>query len=238
MRMNLKFILQNNVIPLDYHRVFLSFLKRSVSYINNGAYFERYFSGNSRRPYTFSIGLPSPVFRKDKIDLSKNEVSMIFSTGDKLTGYIFYSAFLSQKNKDFPLKNNSMQLVSIQKLRDFETDENEILVKMLSPLCIREHTENSDIYYSCDSDNFLEKLNGTIKQQLLFDGFSEDLLKDFCVIPIDLKKTVVYHYGQYCEVSIGTLSMKGDKAILNYLLKNGIGSRKSAGFGCIKLLVE
>ena len=147
MRMNLKFILQNNVIPLDYHRVFLSFLKRSVSYINNGAYFERYFSGNSRRPYTFSIDLPSPVFRKDKIDLSKNEVSMIFSTGDKLTGYIFYSAFLSQKNKSFPLKNNSMQLVSIQKLRDFETDENEILVKMLSPLCIREHTENSDIYY-------------------------------------------------------------------------------------------
>ena len=26
--------------------------------------------------------------------------------------------------------------------------------------------------------------------------------------------------------------------ILNYLLKNGMGSRKSAGFGCIRLLAE
>ena len=108
--------LQNSVIPLDYHRIFLSFMKKSISGINNGAYFERYFSSNSRRPYTFSIGLPYPVFEKEKISLSKNELSMIFSTGDKLTGYIFYSAFLSQKNKNFPLKNNTMQLVSIQKL--------------------------------------------------------------------------------------------------------------------------
>ena len=88
--------LQNSVIPLDYHRIFLSFMKKSISGINNGTYFERYFSSNSRRPYTFSIGLPYPVFEKEKISLSKNEWSMIFSTGDKLTGYIFYSSFLSQ----------------------------------------------------------------------------------------------------------------------------------------------
>ena len=238
MRLKLKFILQNSVIPLDYHRVFLSFMKKSVSDINHGIYFERYFSSNSRRPYTFSIGLPYPVFEKEKISLSKNELSMIFSTGDKPTGYIFYSAFLSQKNKPFPLKNNCMQLVAIQKLKDFETDQNEIFVKTLSPLCIREHTENGDIYYSCDSSDFSEKLNDTIKKQLLSDGFSEELLNDLDIVPIDLKKTVVYHYEQYCEVSIGTFCVKGDRAILNYLLKNGIGSRKSAGFGCIRLLAE
>ena len=238
MRLKLKFILQNSVIPLDYHRIFLSFMKKSISGINNGAYFERYFSSNSRRPYTFSIGLPYPVFEKEKISLSKNELSMIFSTGDKLTGYIFYSAFLSQKNKNFPLKNNTMQLVSIQKLKDFETDKNEILVKTLSPLCIREHTENRDVYYSCNSSDFSETLNSTVKKQLLSDGFSAELLNDFWIVPIDLKKTVVYHYEQYCEVSIGTFSVKGDRAILNYLLKNGIGSRKSAGFGCIRLLAE
>ena len=89
-----------------------------------------------------------------------------------MTGYIFYSAFLSQKNKNFPLKNNTMQLVSIQKLKDFETDKNEILVRTLSPLCIREHTENRDVYYSCNSSDFSETLNSTVKKQLLSDGFS------------------------------------------------------------------
>jgi CRISPR-associated endoribonuclease Cas6 len=238
MRLKLNFILKDFIIPLDYYRIFLSFLKKSISEINNGVYFERYFSGNARRPYTFSIGLPYPTFDKNTITLSKNEMSMIFSTGDKFTGYIFYAAFLSQKKKPFPLKNNSMQLVSVQKLKDFETDSNEILVKTLSPLCIREHTQNGDMYYSCNSDNFEEKLNDTIRHQLIFEGFSETLANTLSIVPVDLKKTVVYHYKQYCEVSIGTLSLKGDKAILNYLLKSGIGSRKSAGFGCIKLLAE
>ena len=65
-----------------------------------------------------------------------------------------------------------MQLVSIQKLKDFETDKNEILVRTLSPLCIREHTENRDVYYSCNSSDFSETLNSTVKKQLLSDGFS------------------------------------------------------------------
>ena len=83
---------------------FIAFMKKSISGINNGAYFERYFSSNSRRPYTFSIGLPYPVFEKEKISLSKNEWSMIFSTGDKLTGYIFIRRSCRRKIKIFRSK--------------------------------------------------------------------------------------------------------------------------------------
>lgn len=238
MRLKLKFKLENNVIPLDYRRAFLSFLKKSVSRINEGKYFDTYFVGTNRKPYTFSIGLPYPHFGKTMIELSKNEMEMVFSTGDRLTGCIFHSAFIAMYNKPFPLKNNVMKLVGIQKLPDLKTESESIAVKMLSPLCIREHVGNTDVYYSSASENFEEKLNSIVKQQLLFEEFSEKLSETVLIKPINVKKTVVYHYGQYCEVTLGTFLVSGDKAVLSYILQNGMGSRKSACFGCVDLVSE
>ena len=55
---------------------------------------------------------------------------------------------------------------------------------------------------------------------------------------INSKKTVVFHYGNYIECSLGEFVLNGDKAIINYLLQSGIGSRKSAGFGLPILVAE
>lgn len=238
MRLYLKFSLDSNIIPLDYRRMFLSFLKQSISQINDGKYFERYFLNTSRRPYTFSVGFPNPRFFKDCIQLSKKELSVVFSTGDTLTGYIFFSAFINMKNKKFMHHDKALTLVSIQKVKDLSVNSDTAFIKMLSPLCLREHTDNEDKYYSVSSEDFENVAKKVIVQQLLLEGFSENLAKTVSIKPINAKKTVVYHYKNYLETSLGDFMVKGDKSVLNYLLKYGIGSRKSAGFGCVQLLSE
>lgn len=69
-------------------------------------------------------------------------------------------------------------------------------------------------------------------------GFDEKLISNFEIKPLNAKKTVVYHYKNYIECSLGSFSINADKSVINYLLKSGIGSRKSAGFGFAELLSE
>lgn len=117
---------------------------------------------------------------------------------------------------------------------------NSALVKMISPLCVREHKEdgNKDYYYSVEKEGFADKAKEIIAEQLLSEGFSKNLTEDVEIIPINAKKTVVYHYSTYIECSIGDFVINGDKSIINYFLKYGIGSRKSAGFGFAELITE
>ena len=238
MRLKLKFLLENNRMPYEYRKAVLSFLKKCLESINEGKYFDVYFSGNNRKVWTFAAGFPKSAFGKDYIGLGKNEMTIIFSTSDKLTGYIFYSAFIAQKNKIHPLKGNSMKLVSIQKLADQSVKTDTALVKMLSPLCLREHDNRHDTYYSVSGENFREVSRRIIAGQLECEGFAKELAETVEIIPINAGKTVVRHYGNYIEVSIGEFIIKGDKAVINYFLQSGIGSRKSAGFGCLQLISD
>lgn len=249
MKLKLKFQLENSHIPYEYRKAIISFFKDSLSAINDGKYFDVYFSANRRKSWTFAVGLPKATFRKDHIELEKNELTITFSTAtfstaDELTGYIFYSAFIAQKekarksNKGYPLYRNSMKLISIQKLPDQTVKTNTALVKMLSPLCLREHEDQQDTYYSVASKDFASVSNRILARQLESESFSEEMSKEVEIIPINAKKTVVKHYGNYIEVSIGEFLIKGDKAIINYFLQSGIGSRKSAGFGCLQLISE
>lgn len=234
----MKFELENNQIPVEYRRCILSFFKKSLSEIENQKYYHKYYFNKSRRPFTFAVGLPNPVFSEKSIKLSNNEMTLTFSTGDELTGYVFYSAFIAMKQKKFSLKNNSLKLVSIRKIYDPSVISDSALVRMMSPLCLRKHVENGDMYVSVSSDLFENDAKEIIECQLLSEGFNEELSKSFCIIPVNTKKTVVQHYNSFIECSLGDFAIKGDKAVINYLLKNGMGSRKSAGFGCIKLISE
>ena len=158
-----------------------------------------------------------------------------------MTGFVFMSAFIKQKGNNFsaPL-GNVFILTNISQISDKTASSSTALVKMLSPLCIREHNrgENKDSYYSVASDNFEEYANKIIQEQLINSGFDNKMVKCFSIQPINSKKTVVFHYGNYIECSLGEFVLNGDKAIINYLLQSGIGSRKSAGFGLPILVAE
>lgn len=241
MKINLQFQLKNNKLPIDYRRVILSFFKKALSEIADGKYYEKYYFKPERRNFSFAVNLPNPKFSKSEITLGKNEFRITFSTSDKMTGFVFMSAFIKQKGNNFsaPL-GNVFTLTNISQIGDKTASSSTALVKMLSPLCIREHNrgKNKDSYYSVASDNFEEYANKIIQEQLIESGFDDERVKGFSIKPLNSKKTVVFHYGNYIECSLGEFVLNGDKAIINYLLQSGIGSRKSAGFGLPILVAE
>lgn len=241
MKINLQFQLKNNKLPIDYRRVILSFFKKALSEIAEGKYYEKYYFKPERRNFSFAVNLPNPKFSKSEITLGKNEFRITFSTSDKMTGFVFMSAFIKQKGNNFsaPL-GNVFILTNISQIGDKTASSSTALVKMLSPLCIREHSrdENKNSYYSVASESFEKKANKIIQEQLIESGFDDERVKCFSIKPLNSKKTVVFHYGDYIECSLGEFVLNGDKAIINYLLQSGIGSRKSAGFGLPILVAE
>ncbi|MCQ4023330.1 MULTISPECIES: CRISPR-associated endoribonuclease Cas6 [unclassified Ruminococcus] len=241
MKLLLKFFTKNNKLPLDYRRVFLSFLKKALSEIANGKYYERYYFSPERRPFTFALKLPNPIFSSGEITIGKNEFSLTFSTGDSTAGFVFMSAFIAQKGKTFPAPfHNAYVLTDIMKISEPKVTSDSATVKMLSPLCLREHDKehNKDIYYSSANKCFSEKATQILSQQLILAGFSEDMVQSVQLIPVNCKKTVVKHYGCAIECTVGKLVINADKSVINYFLQYGIGSRKSAGFGLAELIAE
>lgn len=241
MKIFLKFKTQSMQIPIDYRRIFLSFLKMSLSQVADSKYYEKYYVEKQRRPFTFAVNLPKPKFAKESITLAKPELSVTFSTGDHLAGFVFFSAFLAQKNKPFKLPfGNVMELLSVTKLPEIPVSGNFALVKMLSPLCLRKHDEklNKDIYYSVASKDFEINAKEILVQQLSEEGFAQELASNLSIIPVNCKKTVILHYGCYIECTIGDFIINADKSVINYFLQYGIGSRKSAGFGFAQLITE
>lgn len=241
MKILLQFKLKNNKLPIDYRRVILSFFKKSLSEIADGKYYEKYYFKPERRNFSFAVNLPNSKFLKSEITLEENRFRITFSTSDKMTGFVFMSAFIKQKGNNFsaPL-GNVFILTNVSQIGDKTASSSTALVKMLSPLCIREHNrgENKDSYYSVASESFEKKANKIIQEQLIESGFDDERVKGFSIKPLNSKKTVVFHYGNYIECSLGEFVLNGDKAIINYLLQSGIGSRKSAGFGLPILVAE
>jgi CRISPR-associated endoribonuclease Cas6 len=241
MKILLDFATKHSKLPIDYRRTILSFFKKSLSSVADGKYFEKYYVKNERRPFTFAVCLPKPEFSSEEIKLRNNNFKVVFSTGDNLAGFVFMSAFIAMKDKPFPVKfDNVITLKSISRQKEDEVSGNFAMIKMLSPLCLREHRseDNKDIYYSVKSENFTEKFKDIVSEQLTTEGFSKELAQGVEIISLNSKKTVVKHYGNSIECSLGEFSINADKSVINYFLKYGIGSRKSAGFGFPQLVAE
>lgn len=241
MKILLKFSTENPRLPYDYRRVILSFFKRSLSGIADGKYYEEFYFTPERRKFTFAVGLPKCSFKNGDIELSKNEFRLTFSTGDSRTGFVFMSAFIAQKGKSIPAPlGNSFRVESIAQLPEKTATGNCALIKMYSPLCLREHNsdDKKDYYYSVAHQDFQLKAKEIIGGQLKLAGFSEEQISNLTIIPINAKKTVVTHYGCKIECSIGEFSIYADKSVINYFLRYGIGSRVSAGFGFAELIAD
>ena len=242
MKLLLKLTLKNPLLPMDYRKVIMSYIKSTLSAPLDGKFFNQVYDVPKVRPLTFAVRLPNPNFADNKIILSANRMEVTISTGDQTLGYVFFSALIGQKRKAFKMPlENQMTLSDVTQLRENLSGSDKALVKMLSPLCLREHfkEEKKDIYYSVNSKNFSEKSYEILCRQLKNAGFSDELSEGIRLVPILSKKTVVTHYGSKIECSLGNFVIQAkDKAVINHFLKYGIGSRKSAGFGFAELISD
>ena len=72
----------------------------------------------------------------------------------------WFNAFQLMRYKQYPVSGNSMKLISIRSNNRKDIVDDEIIVKMQSPLIVRRHDSvtNKDIYYTYADEGFSKAL--------------------------------------------------------------------------------
>lgn len=237
MRMKLYFTLENKKVSIDYRRSIISFIKLSLSEYSENE-FEKYYNqkDNIIKPYAFSIFFKHPQINAEEIIVEDKKFEMNMTIENYETAIVLYNAFNHQKNKKFSINQNSWILQNIVLIPEKEIQDNKIVIKFQSPLCVRRREENKDYYYSFENERFEETLKMNIKEQLKITNIPVESVETLKITPIKAKKVIIKFYEKQIECSTGIFALEGDIELLKYLYKSGIGSRHSAGFGMFQIV--
>lgn len=238
MQFKLQFKLENNVLPRSLDRLILSYLKAAAMKYDEELYNSLYDKSKSiLKTYTFSYYLPGARFKDDKIELEKNEFSLFLSDYNQTELLLFFNSFQTMKFQKYPIKNNSMQLVSIYMQKLDEIKDNEIVIKIQSPLIVRRHNseDNSDIYYTCETEGFADALKDNVRIFLEKAGIRVSV-DEFSIEVIKGKKVVATVFDRNTDASIGIYKLTGSCELLNILYMAGLGARRSEGHGKFEIV--
>lgn len=237
MRYKLFFELENKDISIQYRKSILSFFKKSLSEYDNEIYEKLYHAKDPiMKPYTFSVFFKDSEFKENRIIVNSKQMELNISIADYEIAVILYNAFNHQRNKIFHLEHNSMTLKNIVLIQEKQINTEEITIKFMSPLIVRKIENEKDYYFSVEGEKFLEILKVNIKEQLKLTNYSKDIVDSIKLEKVNGRKTVVKFYEKQMEGSIGTFKLFGNKELLNFLYRAGIGSRRSSGFGMFEII--
>lgn len=236
MRFKLEFQIKNNTIPLDYRRGIVSYFKRCL--INyNEEIFNLVYGVGAKKDITFAPIFSIKNFSKENIELHNGNLKVFYSIEDTLLGIHIYNSLSKYINKEAPFfSKNTITLKNITSIDEKIISNNEVIFKLLSPMIIREQLdENKSWYHTLD-----EKGIEIWKKNIIFslkEKFPINELKKISIENINTKKTVVKFYKTNMVAILGTVKVKGDENILNFLYKRGLStSRKSFGFGMVDII--
>lgn len=241
MRFSLVFEIENSNFPLDYRKIFLSFIKAGFEKYDPKLYSDLYDNNdNIRKPYTFSVYMNKAKFGKDEIVMDDSKIILNFSTYSDAFGIYFYNSMLKMLNVFYPAgKSNNIRLIKINLVKDKPVRQARIQVKTLSPVVVREHKKERKIdnYFIPLDEGFQQKLKDNIIQsgQEFFEFDISRDVEELRVEAIDVKDTLVLHYNNKIRASIGKFVLEGKPYLLEYLLKAGMGARRSQGFGMLEV---
>lgn len=237
MRLKLTFHLENELFPIQYRKNIMSFIKLSLNEYNE-KYYRRLYNerDNIIKPYTFAVFLKGAKFKEDEILVENKRVELNMAIADREIAVILYNSFNHQKHKKFPINKNSMTLENITMLLEKEIKENEMTIKFMSPLIVRDRENQKDFYYSFEHKEFLETLKINIKEQLKITNLPIQYVDDFKIETIEGKKVITKFYEKKIEGTLGIFKLSGNKELLKYLYQAGIGSKRSSGFGMFQVI--
>ena len=238
MRLKLHFELENEKMPIQYRKYILSFIKKSLSEYSE-EYYKRLYDGNKPiiKPYTFSVFFEKPKIDNEEIILAKKYFDLNIAIQDYEIAVALYNSFNHEKNKNFLIRNNSWKLTNIIMLPEKNITAESINIKFQSPLVARNRQNQKDYYYSyTNPEKFLETLKINIREELKITDIPLETIETFEITPIEPKKVIIKFYEKQIETSIGKFNIKGDKRLLEYLYKAGLGSKRSAGFGMFQII--
>lgn len=238
MRLKLCLELENEKMPIQYRRSILSFIKKLLSEYSE-EYYKKLYDENKPiiKPYTFSVFFERPKIESEEIVLANKSFEINMAIQDYEIAVALYNSFNHQKNKNFAISNNSWKLTNIVMLPEKDITSESINIKFQSPLVARNRQNQKDYYYSyTNPEKFLETLKINIREELQITDIPSELSETFEITPIEPKKVIIKFYEKQIETSTGKFNIKGDKRLLEYLYKAGLGSKRSAGFGMFQII--
>ena len=163
---------------------------------------------------------------------------MFFTDADMGQTIEWFNAFQLMRYKQYPVSGNSMKLISIRSKNRKDIVDDEIIVKMQSPLIVRRHDSvtNKDIYYTYADEGFSKALceNVEIFIQKMEIGVDTEGLS---IEPVKARKVVVNCFGRKVDANLGIYKLSGNCELLNILYQAGLGARRSEGHGKFEILL-
>lgn len=234
MRYEVCFKLQKKEIVNDYRRKFISYIKNILEKYDNDIK-DKFYKTNHEKDFSFSVYFKAEKFTDEKIYLKSNDIKLFISIYSLEDALYFTNAMLGSIHKKYLIADNEMEVIRIRPLPEKEINKEEVIFKTMSSIAIREKLTDKKSWYH----DFDEKGLKVLKKNLvnnLSDKFPTKYLEEINIYPYEMKRTVVKNYGIKFPVSMGVFKVEGNKKILNYLYKAGIGSKSSAGFGMVDIL--
>ncbi|WP_163469551.1 CRISPR-associated endoribonuclease Cas6 [Fusobacterium sp. IOR10] len=234
MRYEVCFKLEKKEITNDYRRKFISYIKNILEKYDSKIK-DKFYDNNQEKEFSFSVYFQGEKFTDEKIYLKSNDIKLFISIYSLEDSLYFTNAMLGSIHKKYLIADNQMEVIKIRSLQEKKITKEEVIFKTMSSIAIREKLTDKKSWYH----DFDEKGLKVLKKNLinnLSDKFPEKYLKEINIYPYEIKRTVVKNYGIRFPVSLGVFKMEGNKEILNYLYKTGIGSKTSSGFGMVDIL--
>lgn len=230
-RLKLAFKLEKNSITIRHNNLFASFIKKCLSQ-EYPEVFKKLYSSNISKPFTFASYLPGAKPDGEVFVLTNDICNVVISSSDSAFLIELQACLRKNKFKPYPMPlGNTMMLVSVDFELLKEITEDKVIIKFLSPLLVRNHNRetNKDFYLDYTSPDFEEKLNIIVKNQI-----GKDV--SISLKPVNAHRTVVNCLDDKVNCSYGIFELSGDVDVINKLYKDGIGSKRSCGFGCFNIL--
>lgn len=241
MRFKIMIEVEGNTVPKDNKRMIISLFKKGFE-LSNQSYYEAQYhlESNKMKTFTFGTYFRNPKFMKDSIELSDPMFSVTYSCYDPADGLNFYNAMVQMTNKPFEYRATTLFVRDIRMVKESVITSDEEVFKIVSPVVVREHHgDNKKTWYH---DLNSEEGQKIFKTNLIFqlkEQFGDDNQADFEKVEIEVlqgKMTKVKHYEIAIPSNLGIIKMKAKPYILDYILKAGVGSNRSRGFGLLELV--
>lgn len=235
MQLKIYINLKNNLIlPINYLHILQGIIYTSLK--DDKEYQDKLHNNKKYKFFCFNNFKGNYTIENKNI-IFHNSVSFEIRSIDSYFIHLIYEYM----NKNGIKINNHIYMPKLT-IQNKTINENEVNIKMLSPLCLihKDLNSNKTICLSPRDDNFMNNLNTNFKKK--YEAYyntipnSDINLEEINVFYSD--KVVTTIKGIYITGWKGNYILSGNPDYLTFLYNTGLGSRNSQGFGLFEIIDE
>jgi len=244
--MKLEVILDTKELPLHYHFMFVSFIKKAVGSVSMGKVkslyeFEEQHNKKSKA-YTFAVFMER--FRKTGETFAiDGHVKWTLSSSDDTFLLYVYNGLMN--NRTFTYKDFSVDVRSVKMKETKRILKEKALFQTLSPIAIK---SKEGVFLSIEDSRFAEEFQ-YICNLTVSNATGRTLFQQLKFSPVNMKQIMVQlKHEEFTRLNVesilyvksfkGLFELEGHPEDLTILSQLGTSFRRSQGFGCIDLIKE